>query len=145
MPVGELLGIGQRAARRHGQEGLAVARMNPQRIAPRASMPAQTDRIDLRAVLDEQARRFGGAAIKEGAGSHFWKSGQREIARILPYPPPAKRLGAKTNHLPNIQGVAAAGALYRGAGNIKFCRNQVPNSKARSGCHIHSLELSLRY
>ena len=70
MAVRELLGIGKRAARRHGENGFAIARMNAQRIAPRAAMPPQSYRIDLRAMFDEKARRFGGPLIKEGAGGH---------------------------------------------------------------------------
>src|SRR5437588_5198652 len=71
MTVGELLGVGQRAARRHGEDRFAVAWMNAERVAPRAAMAAQPDRIDLRSVLDQKARRFGGAAVKEGASGHI--------------------------------------------------------------------------
>ena len=43
----EILGVGDGAAGRHGQDRFAVARMNAQGVAPRAPMPAQPDRIDL--------------------------------------------------------------------------------------------------
>ena len=101
--LGEILGIHQRAARRQGQDGFAIARMNSQGIAPRPAMTSQADRIDLRAMLHQEPGRFGGTSIEECAG-HVSKSGGGGIARILPYPPPVKPLGAKTNHLPNIQG-----------------------------------------
>ena len=120
MAVRKLPGIVKRAARRHGENGFAVARMNAQRVAPRAAMPAQSYRIDLRAMFDEKARRFGGPLIKEGASGHVCKSGQRKVARILPYPPPVKSLGAKTNHLPNIQGQAVNAPLPDGARNKNF-------------------------
>jgi hypothetical protein len=58
----------------------------------------------LRAVLDQKSCRFGGPPIEEGASGHVCQSGEQEFARILPYLPPAKSVGAKTNHLPNIQG-----------------------------------------
>jgi hypothetical protein len=58
-------------------------------------------------VLDEEARGFVRPPIKEGASGHVCNSGDQKFARILPYPPPGKSLGAKTNHLPNIQGLAA--------------------------------------
>jgi hypothetical protein len=70
-------------------------------------VPAQSNRIDLRAVFDEKSRGFGRPPIKERASGHICKSGEQEFARILPYPPPVKSLGAKTNHLPNIQGQIA--------------------------------------
>ena len=100
-----------RAARRHGEDRFAVARMNAQGVAPRAAVPAQPDRIDLRAVLDQRVERFGGPPIEERASGHVCKSGEQEFARILPYPPPVKSLGAKTNHLPNIQGLIAVPTL----------------------------------
>jgi hypothetical protein len=61
----------------------------------------------LRAVLDQKTGGFGRPPIKEGASGHVCKSGEQEFARILPYLPPVKSLGAKTNHLPNIQGLTA--------------------------------------
>jgi hypothetical protein len=66
----ELLGVRKRAAGRHGENGFAIARMDAQRVAPRAAVSAQTYRIDLRSMFDEKARRFGGASVKEGAGGH---------------------------------------------------------------------------
>jgi hypothetical protein len=74
-------------------------------------MPAQSHRIDLGAVLDQKSRRFVRPPIKEGASGHICNSGDQEFARILPYPPPVKSLGAKTNHLPNIQGLIVKSAL----------------------------------
>jgi hypothetical protein len=62
-------------------------------------------------VLDEEARRFVRPPIKEGASGHVCDSGDQKFARILPYPPPRKSLGAKTNHLPNIQGLTGQLAL----------------------------------
>src|SRR3954447_18633147 len=118
--VRKLLGIGERAARRHGENGFAVAWMNAQSVTPRAAMPAQAYRIELRAMFDEKARGFGGPLIKEGAGGHVSKSGQREIARILPYPSPVKSFGAETNHLPNIQGQTVHARLWEGVWNKNF-------------------------
>jgi hypothetical protein len=107
----EILGVGDGAARRHGEDRFAVAGMNAQGVAPRTPVPAQPNRIDLRAVFDQESGRFGRPPIKERASSHVCQSGEQEFARILPYPPPVKSLGAKTNHLPNIQGLAACPAL----------------------------------
>ena len=101
----EILGVGDGAARRHGQDRFTVAWMNAQRVAARAPMPAQPHRVDLRAMFHQKARRFVRPPIKKGASGHVCDSGEEEFARILPYPPPVKSLGAKTNHLPNIQGL----------------------------------------
>ena len=68
------------------------------------------------AMLDQKARRFGRPPIKEGASGHVCQSGREEFARILPYLPPVKSLGAKTNHLPNIQGLTAESPLQDGPG-----------------------------
>ena len=84
MALRKILGVGERAARRHGQDRFAVAGMNAQGIAPRAPMPAQPDRIDLRAVLDQESGRLGGPPVKESASGHVCKSGDQEFARILP-------------------------------------------------------------
>jgi hypothetical protein len=62
-------------------------------------------------MFDEKSRGFGRPPIKEGASGHVCKSGGQEFARILPYPPPVKSLGAKTNHLPNIQWLIGYEAL----------------------------------
>ena len=53
------------AARRHGQDRFAVARMNAQRVTPRAAMPAQPNREDLRAVLDREVEKVRRAADRE--------------------------------------------------------------------------------
>jgi hypothetical protein len=79
--------------------------MNAQGIAPGTPVPAQPNRIDLRTVLDQKSRRFVRPPIKEGASGHVCQSGEKKFARILPYLPPVKSVGAKTNHLPNIQGL----------------------------------------
>jgi hypothetical protein len=94
--------------------------MDAQGVAPRATMPAQPNRIDLRAVFDQKSRRLVRPPIKEGASGHVSKSGEQEFARILPHPPPVKSLGAKTNHLPNIQGLTGHPPLQDGAGTKKF-------------------------
>src|SRR5260370_25789727 len=65
-------------------------------------------------MFDEKSRGFGRPPIKEGASGHVCKSGEEKFARILPYPPPVKSLGAKTNHLPNIQGSASRRPLQEG-------------------------------
>src|SRR4051812_5201874 len=132
MAMRKLLGIGERAARRHGENSFAVAWMNAQRVAPRAAMPPQPYRIDLRAMFDEKARGFGGPLIEESAGGHVSKSGQREIAGILPYPPPVKSLGAKTNHLPNIQGQALNTPPPEGVRNKNFGFEYLEISSLRS-------------
>jgi hypothetical protein len=64
MTLREVFRFGDRASRRHGEDGFAVAWMNSQRISARAPMSAQSDRIDLRAMLDEKTRRFGGPPIE---------------------------------------------------------------------------------
>jgi hypothetical protein len=94
--------------------------MDTQGVTPRATVPPQADRIDLGAVFDEKAGRFGGTPIKKCANGHFCGSKHQEIARILPYPPPVKSLGAKTNHLPNIQGQNVKAALQDGVRNKNF-------------------------
>ena len=66
----EILGLRERAARRHGQDRFAVGRMNAQRIAPRAAVPPQPDREELRAVLDQKFRGFGRPPIEERASCH---------------------------------------------------------------------------
>src|SRR5258706_4684814 len=81
-------------------------------------------------MFDEKSRGFGRPPIKEGASGHVCKSGEQEFARILPYPPPVKSLGAKTNHLPNIQGLSGYEALSEGAGTGKSGRD--PPAKAPS-------------
>jgi hypothetical protein len=78
--------------------------MNAQRISTRATMSPQSDRENLRSEFDGNGRWFVGTAIKKGAKSHVSRSGVQEVAGILPYLPPRKAVGAKTNHLPNIQG-----------------------------------------
>src|SRR3546814_19721520 len=62
MALRKISGIRERAARRHGQDRFAVARMDSQRVAPRSAMPPLAYRIDLRAVLDRErsAERRGG-------------------------------------------------------------------------------------
>src|ERR1700731_1836765 len=111
MTLGKIFGVGDRAARRHGQDRFTVAWMNAQRIAARAPMPAQPNRVDLRAVLDQKSGGFVRPPIEEGGSGHVFNSGDQEFARILPHPPPVKSLGAKTNHLPNIQRLTAETAL----------------------------------
>ena len=66
----KLLGIDDGAARRHGQNRFAVTRMNAQGVAPRASMPSQSHRENLRAMLDENRMRFGGTPIEKCANGH---------------------------------------------------------------------------
>src|SRR5262249_42887197 len=113
------------------QDGFAVGRMNAQRITARASVPSEPDRKDLRAMLDQKSRGFGGAPIQERAGSHVGKSGEEQVARILPYPPPWKSLGAKTNHLPNIQGLGLSKSLQDGSGTQFFGLEPPPRGPPR--------------
>src|SRR5262249_54558527 len=94
--------------------------MDAKRVSARASMAPKPDRKDLRAMLDQKSRGFGGAPIEERASGHICESGEEQFARILPYPPPGKSLGAKTNHLPNIQGLGCRKALRDGPGTQKF-------------------------
>jgi hypothetical protein len=72
----KVLGFHERAPRRHGQDGLAIGWMNAQGVTPRAAVPPQPDRKDLRSVLDQKRRGFGGPPIKEGASSHVLESGE---------------------------------------------------------------------
>ena len=76
MKLRKVLGFHERAARRHGQDGFAIGWMNAQGVTPRAAMPAKPDRKNLRAVLDQKSRGFGGPPIKEGASSHVLESGE---------------------------------------------------------------------
>ncbi len=98
----EVLGFNQISARRHGENGFAHARMNSQRVAACAAMTPQLNRVERRADSHREGARFGGTAVKQSAKSHVSGPGQQEFAGILPYPPPVKFIGAKTNHLPNI-------------------------------------------
>src|SRR6185437_10495380 len=66
----KVLGVGDGAARRHGEDRLAIARMDAQRVAPRAPVTAKPDRIDLGAVLDQKTGRFVRPPIKERASGH---------------------------------------------------------------------------
>src|SRR5262249_6566847 len=120
MQLRELFRLRDRASRRHGQYRLAISRMNAQRVTTRTAMPAHTDRKDLRAMLDQESRRFVGAPIQERTSGHVSQSGGQEFARILPYPKPAKSPGAKTNHLPNIQGLPPPSAPTKWVRNRKF-------------------------
>src|SRR6202022_4440498 len=131
MTLREIPGVGDRAAWRHGQDRFAVAWMNAQGVSPPAPVPAQPNRIDLRAVFDEKSRGFGRPPIKEGASGHICKSGDQKFARILPYPPPVKSLRAKTNHLPNIQGLVGHSPLQEGAGTKKFGCKRAPQGSLR--------------
>ena len=87
-------------------------------------MAAQPDREELRAMLDDKSRGFVRPPIEEGASGHICKSGEEKFTRILPYPPPLKSLGAKTNHLPNIQGFACPRPLQDGLGTKNFGWNR---------------------
>src|SRR4051794_4194097 len=110
MQLRKVPGFGERAARRHRQDRLAIGRVNAQGVAPRAAVPAQPDRKDLRAVLDQKSRGFGGPPIKEGARSHILESGGEGYARILPYPPPRK------SHLNCSAQKQIICPIYRGSG-----------------------------
>jgi len=70
MPLREIPGVGDSAARRDRQDRFAVTWMNSKRVATGAAMPAQSNRVDLRAVLDQESRRFVRPPIKEGASGH---------------------------------------------------------------------------
>src|SRR6185312_6638104 len=97
MKLREFARFGDQAARRHGQDGFAVGRMDAERISARASVPPHANRKDLRAVLDQNSRWFGGPPIEERASGHVVKSGEEESTRNLPHLPPWESLGAKTN------------------------------------------------
>jgi hypothetical protein len=97
--------------------------MDSQGVTARASMPSDPDREELRSMSDDKSRWFVRPPIKERASGHVRKSGEEKLARILPYPPPGKSLGAKTNHLPNIQGFGAPEALQNGPGTQNFTRS----------------------
>jgi hypothetical protein len=84
MALRKVLGIGNRAARRHGQDRFTITRMNPKRVSSRAAMPTQANGEDLRAVLDGKSRRFGWPPIKKRAKGHVYGSGGKKFARILP-------------------------------------------------------------
>src|SRR5205085_9988600 len=88
-----------------GARRRARGRLKAQGMPPPPPMTAQPDREELRAMLDDKSRGFVRPPIEEGASGHICKSGEEKFTRILPYPPPLKSLGAKTNHLPNIQGL----------------------------------------
>jgi hypothetical protein len=76
MHVGELTRLSDGAARRHGQDRLAVGRVDAQGVAARAPVPAELDGEELRAVPDHESRGFGGPPVEKRASSHVWKSGE---------------------------------------------------------------------
>src|SRR5712671_2158160 len=82
-------------------------------------------------MFDEKSRGFGRPPIKEGASGHVCKSGEQEFPRILPYPTPVKSLGAKTNHLPNIQGLTAYQPLQEVAGTENSGRDRPSRATSR--------------
>jgi hypothetical protein len=98
----KVLRIGQIATRRHRQNGFALTWMNAQRVAARSAMAPELNCINRGADFDGEGAGFGRTAVKKCAKDHVSSSGQQEFAGILPYPPPVKFIGAKTNHLPNI-------------------------------------------
>jgi hypothetical protein len=59
VPLREILCIGKAAAHRHRQDRLSAGRVDAQRIAARAAMPAHGDVIDLAAGLDRDDLRRG--------------------------------------------------------------------------------------
>jgi hypothetical protein len=66
----ELARILQGAARRHGEDGLAIGRMDAERVPSRAPVPSEADRKDLRTMPEDESRGFGWAPIKERTGGH---------------------------------------------------------------------------
>src|SRR4051812_34797858 len=80
----EVFCFGERAARRHGEDGFAIARMNSERVTARAAMPAQPNRKILRSMGDQEGLRLVGPTIEERASGHVCQSGGQESARILP-------------------------------------------------------------
>jgi hypothetical protein len=91
--------------------------MNAQGIATRAAMPAQPNGVNLGAMLDCERQRFGWPPIEKCTKGHVYRSERQKVAWILPYPPPLELPGAKTNHLPNIQGESPYNPLYNVARN----------------------------
>ena len=126
---GKRLGVGQRAPRRHRQNGFAIARMNAQRVAPRTAMSSQANGENLAAMLDGERVGFSRAAIKECAKGHIYGSGRQEIDRILPYPPPREWALRKTNHLPNIMGFTPPCPLAFGPWNRNLDSKQCGNRR----------------
>src|SRR3569623_2144401 len=61
----EILCLGERAARRHREDGLAVARMDSERVAPRAAVSAQPYREKLRSMGDQEGLGVVGPPIEE--------------------------------------------------------------------------------
>jgi len=111
-------------ARRHGQDRFAIRRMDAERVTARAPVPAKSYREKLGAVPDDKSRRFVRPPIEERASSHVCESGEEQFPRILPYPSPRKSLGAKTNHLPNIQGARHRQTPLNGPGTPLLAVNR---------------------
>src|SRR3954454_21138737 len=80
----EVFCFGERAARRHGEDGFAITRMNSERVTARAAMPAQSNRKILRSMGDQEGLRLVRPPIEECASGHVCQSGGQESARILP-------------------------------------------------------------
>ena len=131
MELGELACILQRAARRHGEDRLAVGRMDAERVPSRAPVPSEPDRKHLRAVPDQESRGFGWAPIEERTSGHVSQSGEEQLPRTLPQPSPVKSLGAETNHLPNIQGLGCDQALQNGPETGIFSGNRGPEDRPK--------------
>jgi hypothetical protein len=75
MTLREVLGVSNRAARRHGQDRFAVAWMNAKRVSACPPVSSQSNGVNLRAVFDQKARGFVRPPIKEGAFGHVRNSG----------------------------------------------------------------------
>src|ERR1700736_5666610 len=87
-------------------------------------------------MLDREGQRFGWPPIEKCAKGHICRSEGQKFARILPYPPPLELLGAKTNHLPNIQGSPASDPLQNGARNQNLRSKLVDSSPPKNEIRI---------
>ena len=84
MTLREVLGFGERAARRHREDGFTIARMDSKRVTTRPPVSAQPNRKELRSMGDDEGLRLVGPPIEECACGHVCQSGEQEVARILP-------------------------------------------------------------
>ena len=83
-------------------------------------------------MLDRECQRFGWSPIEKCTKGHVQRSERQKVAWILPYPPPLELLGAKTNHLPNIQSDPVCCPLQDVVGNKNFDSDLVDSALAKN-------------
>src|SRR5262245_52780242 len=79
MTLSKVLRIDQITARRHCQNGFALAWMNSECVTARTTMAPELNSVDRRADFNGKGARFSGTAIKKCTKGHVSGSGQQEF------------------------------------------------------------------